>query len=117
MKITDDNILDMIDTAGYGIAYWAVRGVVDQSARTFTVFQNEWEYEGEPIQTVTFDEIATAYEKLVAPDQKYVNREVHGYFINSYRDRDEDGIETGHIDATAADVLIQVAIWDEVVFG
>lgn len=117
MKITDQNIIDMIETAGYGIAYWAVRGEVDEVARTYTVHQNEWEYEGEQVQTVTFDEIATAYEKLLSLDQKYVNSEVHQYFIDSFMSRDRHGINTGHIDATAADVLIQVAIWDEVVFG
>jgi hypothetical protein len=114
--LTDQNILDMIVTAGYGIAYWASRATVDEEARTYTV----WWYDGDDdpaSQIVTFDKIAEAFDKLITNEPKLVGDWLHKYFLYAYADRDKDGIDAGHIDADAADVLIQVAMFGEVVFG
>lgn len=114
--LTDQNIVDMLDAAGYGIAYWASKATVNEEVRTYTV----WWYDGddEPAyQVVTFDEITEAFNKLLENEPKLVGAWLHKYFLYAYADRPEEGIDTGHIDADAADVLIQVAMFKEVVFG
>jgi hypothetical protein len=111
--VTDDNIINMLDTAGYSIGYWAREAEVDEDAKTYTIIERET---GDRY-TVSFDDLRRAYGALLSLDQQYVNRMIHGYFIESYRDRDEQGIETGAIDGDAADVLVQVAAFGQVVYG
>lgn len=118
-QLSDQNITDMLDAAGYGIAYWAARATVDEEARTYTVLPLEDPVEDkEPEQiVVTFGQIADAFDKLLNNDPKLVGSYVHKYFLYAYADRDSHGIEAGHIDAEAADVLVQVAVFGEVVYG
>ena len=120
-QLTDQNLLDMIDGAGYGIAYWATEATVDTEARTYTVHEGEIEPSGEGdgtgVHTIPFDTLKETYWKLVSLDQQYVNSEIHGYFLHSYLERDEGGVDAGWIDASAADVLVQVAAFGKVVFG
>lgn len=115
--LTDQNMLDILDTAGYGIAYWASKATVDKEARTYTV----WWYDGDDYpasQVVTFDELTEAFNKLLMNDEpRLVGSYVHKYFLYAYADRDVNGIDAGHIDAEAADVLVQVAMFGEVIFG
>jgi len=114
--VSDQNVEDMVDTAGYGIGYWVRSAVVDDEAQTYTLRLHE-EENGKAVYVLTWDDLRKAYAALVDLDQRFVNREIHGYFLDSYRNRDADGIDGGYIDATAADVLVQVAAFGEVVFG
>jgi hypothetical protein len=114
--LTDQNILDIIVTAGYGIAYWAARATVDKEARTYAV----WYYDGDedPAYAVaTFDELAEAYNKLLENEPKLVGDWLHKYFLYSYADRTDEAIDCGHIDADAADVMVQVALFGKVIYG
>lgn len=118
-QLTDENITDMLDAAGYGIGYWAVRATVDEEARTYTVLPQEDPNEDkdpEPV-VLTFDQIAEAFDKLLNNDPALIGGYVHRYFLYAYADRKAGGIDAGHIDSEAADVLVQVAIWNEVVYG
>lgn len=115
--LTDQNILDILDAAGYGIAYWASKATVDEQARTYTVWQNADE-DLPAARVISFDEIAEAFNKLLLNDEpRLVGAYVHKYFLYAYADRDASGIDAGHIDAEAADVLVQVAWFGEVIFG
>jgi len=122
--LPDSTIDDSVETIGYGIAYWAKSAPDDLKAKAFetpgavSVFMED---EGvgdtdEPI-ILTYEGIREAFGKLLAIDQPYVNREIHGYFIDSFRERDDNGIDAGFIDADAGDVLAQVAAFGKVVYG
>ncbi|ATW61346.1 hypothetical protein SEA_ALSABER_72 [Streptomyces phage Alsaber] len=128
--VTDENVQDIIDTASYGgITYWALEPTETEFAglpegKTYTIVEGEdgsWlggEREVEGVHYLSRDDIRNAYAKLLDLDQRFVNREIHGYILDSWRDRTErDGIDAGHIDAGAADVIVQVAIFGEVIYG
>jgi hypothetical protein len=52
-------------------------------------------------------------------DQPWVRSDIHGYVIDSYRDRDKETglIDLGHIDGDAYDVIMQVAAFGKLVYG
>ena len=130
-RITDDNVQDIIDTAaGGGITYWATEPTEEEFAglpegKTWTIVEGSGacpffgeEREVEAVHYVGHNQIRAAYAKLLDPYQQYVNGEIHGYILDSWRDRtEEDGIDTAHIDADAADVIVQVAVFGKVVYG
>jgi len=129
-RITDENVQDIIDTASYGgITYWAMEPSEEEFAglpegKEYTIVEG-WDdtafggdREVDSVNYLSKDDVRLAYAKLLDPGQDYVNSEIHGYILDSWRDRtDEDGIDAGHIDAGAADVIVQVAIFDEVRYG
>ncbi|MGW8953474.1 hypothetical protein [Streptomyces sp. NPDC055709] len=132
-KLTDENVQDIVDTARQGgITYWATEPTDEEFAglpkgKEYTIVEGTAphpifpfgdEREVDSVNYLSKDDVRLAFAKLLDPGQKYVNREIHGYILDSWRDRnDEDGIDTGHIDADAADVIVQVAIFDEVRYG
>lgn len=85
--MTDEQILDIIDTAGYGIAYWCHRADIDENARTYTIHSEELPL---PVE-LSFDRIA----------------ELAGNYNYAIED----------IDAAIADVIIQRAVFGAVVLG
>ncbi|WMI34794.1 hypothetical protein SEA_MARAV_72 [Streptomyces phage Marav] len=129
-RITDENVQDIIDTAAYGgITYWAMEPSEEEFAglpegKEYTIVEGiddtsfGGDREVDSVNYLSKDDVRLAFAKLLDPGQEYVNRELHGYILDAWRDRtDEDGIEAGHIDAGAADVIVQVAIFDEVRYG
>lgn len=118
--LTDQNITDCMDAAGYGIGYWCRTATVDGEARTYTVTPDEDPFKSEDdgkSYIITYDQLSKAYYRLIAKDQDLVNQRIHSYFRDSYTDRDEDGIDGGFIDAEAGDVWVQVAVFGKVIFG
>lgn len=117
--LTDQNAEDIVGTAWYGgITYWAAEltadDVADEPEGTLTTIKDE----NGGYYHLTVKDIQRAYAALLRLDQKHVNREIHGYIIDSWRNRnDEDGIDCGDIDSDAADCIVQVACFDEVVYG
>lgn len=119
-EVTDQNVEDMMATAAYGgITYWATNPTeadydeTDRLGATFTIK----EADSGKVYHLTREDIRKAFARLVASDQQYVGDMVHGYFLAAIRDADEDGIDAGHIDSTAADVLVQVACFGKVIYG
>lgn len=131
--VTDETVQDIIDTASEGgITYWATEPTQEEFAslpegKMWTIvegtaphpifpFDDKREVEG--VHHLNADDIRGAYAKLLELDQKYVNRDYHGYIVMSWIDRcDKTGIDGGQIDAGTADLLVQVAIFDEVRYG
>ncbi|QYW07252.1 hypothetical protein SEA_CHUCKY_68 [Streptomyces phage Chucky] len=128
--LTDENVRDIIETAQYGgITYWALQPTQEEfdalpEGKEYTIVEGEFdawiggEREVEEVHYLSKDQIRAAYARLLDLDQRYVNREYHGYILDSWRDRtDRDGIDTGSIDAGTADIIVQVAAFDEVRYG
>jgi len=123
--LTDENVDDIIETAQYGgITYWCVEVPAHEREMAFAanpdaamVFRAEDYDDEDSTFVVTKEDIRKAYFALLDLGQKHVNREIHGYFIDSWRDRDENGPDMGHIDADAADCIVQIAAFGEVVYG
>jgi hypothetical protein len=130
--VTDQTAQDIIDIASAGITYWATNPTDEEFAglpegKTWTIvegtaphpifpFDDVREVEG--VYYLNADDVREAYRKLLSLDQTLVGREIHGYVVDSWINRDEkDGIELSHIDADAADVIVQVAALEEVRYG
>jgi hypothetical protein len=111
VKIPTETLLDMTDTAGYVIGYWAQRATqgADGSYRVQP-------HDGKAINIKASD-LRKAFKALAASDQSFVNERIHGYFKAAVRDADSDGIDAGHIDGDAADCLVQVAAFGKVIYG
>lgn len=119
-KVTDDEIEDLIESAGYGMNYWAVQGDVDSEARTYTVTTDPDLIDDELPVTVTFDHLLeTAFR--IAGGQYEVGGHIREYFTDWLealeRDDDESQYAGGFVDADAGDVLVQIAIHNEIVYG
>jgi hypothetical protein len=120
-KVTDSEIEDIIDTAGYGINYWCVRAVVDSDARTYTVTQDpELAEPGDEPIVLEYDSIVKVAEHI-ANGHFEVGQHIRDYFVewlDALKADDEDSQWAGgFIDSDAGDVLIQVACFAEIVYG
>ncbi|MFI5863538.1 hypothetical protein [Streptomyces sp. NPDC051546] len=131
--VTDEVAQDVIDTARYGgITYWATQPtdeeldtlpkgkqwVIVEGTAPHPLFPFDDVREVEGVHYLNADDIREAYRKVLDLNQRYAGREYHGYVVQSWIDRDDKrGVDAGHIDAGTADVLVQVAIFDEVRYG
>lgn len=111
VEITDRDVDDMMVTAGFGaIDYWAE---LRHRGSKWTVVEQETNSR----YILTRDQIREAFAKLANPRQQYCARYIHYYFVDAVRGGNSDGIDAGCIDAEAADVLVQIACFDEIVYG
>jgi hypothetical protein len=119
-QVTDEQIEDILDAAGYGINYWCIGAVIDSEARTYTVETDPDLTDDEAPATLTYDKLLeTAFR--IAGRQYEVNDGIREYFtewLEALEADDEDSQWAGgFIDADAGDVLIQIAIHGEIVYG
>lgn len=100
-------IEDTIDTAGYGIGYWASSAVVDDKAQTYTVT------DGETPETfvLTYQSIFEAVLKLSNGDVK-IRKDIAQTCAIALLDYEE-----AEIDSEIADCIIQVACFGDVIYG
>jgi hypothetical protein len=119
-KVTDSDVEDIIETAGYGMNYWAVRGVVDSEARTYTVTTDPDLIDDEEPVTVTYDHLLDVAVRI-AGGQYRVSEGMREYFAEWHdalkADDEESQWAGGFIDSDAGDVLVQIAIHGEIVYG
>ncbi|WP_432006329.1 hypothetical protein [Streptomyces parvus] len=130
--LTDENVQDIVDIgAEGGINYWAIEPIDQEFAglpegKSYTFVEGEHDTwmgqestrEVDAVHYVSKDEIRVAYARLLDLNQEFVNREYHGYILQSWIERnDKDGIDTAHIDAGTADVIIQLAALGEIRYG
>ncbi len=124
VTVPDAHVLELIDCAGVGIAYWADRGVVDELARTYRV-RPDAEARLDPDmreRTLKFGWIAKRLVQLgTRPDMLGF---AHGSLVAGYARTYVGAVLAGDDDATSifdadlADAVIQLAFFDgKVVFG
>ena len=107
--LTTTDFLDIVDTAGYVIGYWADEAEVDDSGDdpTYTVSCEE----GTEIHTLTKDDIELAIARLIDGTVSV---------CSSIKDDIRSAItekDYGMIDAYAADVIIQAACFGSIIYG
>lgn len=122
LVLTDEDCDDVMDTASYGgITYWASDATPEQKALYKHADYIFWDAEGERVISLTRGQIRSAYFKLtrMTHEARYVADWIHDYFVQANTDRDpETGRpDLGYIDATAADCVVQVAAFGEVIYG
>lgn len=102
----------LIDMAGYSIGYWVSTAHADADAQTYRVVTLGEFAEDYPAQTLTFVQIADAIAKLAFDDTVQVTPYIRDYARSTLIEQD-----AGEIDGEMADVVIQLAMFNEIVFG
>lgn len=104
LNIDKQFVLDVIDTAGYGINYWADAAQLNEDNETYKVFESDPNGpNADGIYPLTFADIAKAMQEL-APDWDPIRRAIV----------EEDA---GEIDSMMADLIIQHACFGEIIYG
>lgn len=106
--LTDEDVENLIDCAGTGIAYWAASGELDKENQTYRVIESSLELADgeEPAdKTLTYAQIRKAFALLASR--------------NAFPDWQMREIADNDLafDATTADMTIQQAMFDEIPFG
>jgi hypothetical protein len=101
-----DDFECIVDMAGYGIQYWAEKATVDDNLYTVEYLDPE-DDEKLVIAEITPLMIASSWEKILNGEV-----EVSSYYADCLRVAD-----CGEIDADVADVMIQIAIFNKIIFG
>lgn len=116
IEISDENLNDMIETAGYGgVNYWCNR-IHEDAPGIWTIY--EMVEDEKPNQhQINSRSLIKAFLLLANPNQQLIADYVHQYFLQAVKDGDKTGLDVGHIDATAADCLVQIACFGELVYG
>lgn len=100
LTITDEDIGDIIDTAGYGIGYWAKSAVVDDENGLYIITdEDDQVYE-------------LRYVDIVRGVKMYIENGNKPYNIIY-----ENGVDTCNIDSVVADMIIQYACFGEIIYG
>jgi hypothetical protein len=114
--VTLDNQLieEIIETAGYGIGYWAHSGHNDKLAETYAVTWDGEDFaDSDPNsagkRVLTYEDIAKAVEGLNTGEAKA------GDWLIKQLAEWLNGEPT--MDTDLADVIIQVALFDEIIYG
>ncbi len=112
--ISSEMVSELIETAGYSIGYWATSATADQKAQTLDLSWNgsDFDYDSPAVigeRTLTFVDIAKAIEKVAKGNAgvnssivEQANQWLNGEFT---------------LDGDLADVVIQTAVFDEIVYG
>lgn len=108
---TTDLVVDLVDAAGYGIT-WADQAYLDEDAQTYTLDLDEdaAQEAGKSQVTLTFQDIQAALAKLAQGGL------AHQVITQACQVALEAPGEAD-LDSEAADCIIQVAVFGDVVFG
>lgn len=111
VTLTHDEWDSLVDTAGYGINYWATGPCfVDEESETYSVRHEDYLVEGRARTTLTKADLERAIGRVLIGDAPVDGGGTVGSWCAQYV-RDDD------IDSDAADVIVQLAIFGKVVFG
>lgn len=102
---------DLMDTAGYGIAYWATRAVVADDSYTVTDGEDGGTHVVTPLSALDAL-LAIAYGDP-APTGDYLRRMA----VAAIEAEPGASVDLGEVDADLADCIVQVAIFGELVYG
>ncbi len=122
--VPDADVLELIECAGTGIAYWADRGVIDEVARTYRVRPDAEARRDDPDmreRVLQFGWIAKRLVQLgTVPATLGMEKSYAAQYARDYVGRLQLGEEdrTVAFDSDLADAVIQLAFFDgKVVFG
>lgn len=106
-----DLVIDLVDAAGYGIT-WADQARLDEDAQTYTLYLDEdaSEEAGKSQVTITFQDIQDALAKIAQGG--VVNQEITEACQVALESPEDADLDSG-----AADCVIQVAVFGDVIFG
>ncbi len=103
LKVTDDDLSNLIECAGYGISYWANRATEDPDAKTYAItFDGD---NGTATRVVSYGELRAAIGKLYEADM------LPTWFEQELLAGDVCG------DAHVGDMIVQQAAFGELVYG
>jgi len=108
--IDHDMVEQVVDTAGYSIGYWAHTAFVDSDAETYRItWDGDETPRGEGDYTLTYREIAVAIGKIATMEAQVAR------FIYDGLHQWLNGNDS--MDGDLADVIIQIALFDEIIYG
>lgn len=110
VKLDSDDFLSIVDTAGYAIGYWAEEAEVDDSddsAPTYTVACED----GTEIYPLDKGGLEQAI-RFIVEGRVTVADDIRNDVTSAIKDND-----LGYIDGYAADAIIQVACFGELIYG
>lgn len=116
LQMPVEDIECLIEMAGFGIGYWASKAVVDSRAQTYTVTESDSHDEGKPVKkTLAYSDIARIVLEVGAGKHEVgFPREYAQQYLTSLQAGDPDA---GIFDSDIGDVVIQIAMFDEIVYG
>lgn len=105
-------IEDLLEEAGYSIGYWADSADVDTKRQTYTVVETEAHnsYETAVEHSIPFQKIAQALTDL-ATGMADVNVAIQQQLADVLSGKRDD------VDSEAADCVVQVAVFGEIIYG
>lgn len=108
IRMSDEDVANLLDCAGYGISYWAASAEFDRDAKTYHVVEGHEELAKDQTpadKVLTFADIRKAFGELAAagllPDWQ----------VREIRDGDLG------FDALVADMTVQTAMFGRIVFS
>ena len=108
-RTIDDELLDSIITTAVngGINYWCYATV--DSCQQVKLHPAASDVDFKP-QSLTRAKVLMGLHRLCK--EQYCNQRIYDYIMHAIADNDG-----AHIDADAADVIVQAALFDEIVYG
>lgn len=116
LTIEPTQIVDILGTAGMSVGYWADRMFTDEDTATVSVWELDVESDAEGTHVVTFEHIAKVIVEIAQDKHDYRADRVRE-FLADLNDPEEARWAAGSIDGEDADVILQVALFGEVVYG
>ena len=113
--VTGQDMEDILDTAGYGIGYWAVHMDLAEDITKGGTVRIELD---EPIEDGAPTEYEMKKEDLLRGIRMYLQDPNKPYDILWFNEKTcRTELETGNVDSVVADMIVQYALFGEVVFG
>jgi hypothetical protein len=106
-NLTSDDFADIFDTAGYAIGYWVDEAEYDAVSEIYSLSCEE----GAEIHTVCKSDAERAIA-LITENRVEISDNIRADIMAAIKENDY-----GYIDGYAADAIIQVACFKEIVYG
>ncbi len=114
LTITDENVADIYETACYGsIDYWCNEASIDTENRTMTFIEDD---QDNTEHMITYERLAETVARLYQ-DDTIIADYIREYITDSFDKSDVEGMDLCYIDAEAADCIVQLAIFNKLVYA
>lgn len=107
IQLTDEDVENLLDCAGYGIGYWAKSCTVDPCAKIYTINEDTFAPAGEKALSgvYTFDEVRRAFNTLAE------KKMLPAFQVREIAEKELS------FDATVGDLVTQWLLFAEIVYG